>query len=56
MEDPEKILISMQDFVMALEECKKQQSFGVEEDELKNSLTGGLIPYSQEFMKIQQVG
>mmetsp|Transcript_15374 Transcript_15374/g.31189 ORF Transcript_15374/g.31189 Transcript_15374/m.31189 type:complete len:749 (-) Transcript_15374:166-2412(-) len=54
MEDPEKILINMQDFMMALEECKKQQSFGVEEDELKNNLTGGLIPYSQEFVKIQQ--
>eukprot|EP00471_Norrisiella_sphaerica_P003766 CAMPEP_0184491544 /NCGR_PEP_ID=MMETSP0113_2-20130426/20671_1 /TAXON_ID=91329 /ORGANISM="Norrisiella sphaerica, Strain BC52" /LENGTH=694 /DNA_ID=CAMNT_0026875957 /DNA_START=187 /DNA_END=2271 /DNA_ORIENTATION=+ len=53
MLDPEKILINMGDFENALEECKKQQSFGVEEEELKNDMLGGLIDYGAEYNKIQ---
>jgi len=54
MDDPEKILICMKDFMNALEECKKQQTFGVEEEDLKNDMLGGLIPYGAEFKTIQK--
>jgi len=53
MKDQDKILINMGDFMLALEECKKQQSFGVEEEDLKNDFLGGLINYGPEFNKIQ---
>ncbi|GAB5356713.1 hypothetical protein AAMO2058_000312800 [Amorphochlora amoebiformis] len=52
MTDPKNISVSMADFKRALEECKKSQGFGVEEDSLKNHMLGGLIKYGEVFNKI----
>mmetsp|Transcript_28479 Transcript_28479/g.48389 ORF Transcript_28479/g.48389 Transcript_28479/m.48389 type:complete len:417 (-) Transcript_28479:78-1328(-) len=54
MLDPEKIHISMEDFTQALHECKKSQSLGVEEDDLQNDISGGLIDYGDGYKKIKQ--
>lgn len=50
----EQMKVSMNDFLMALEEVKP--AFGVSEDDFKESFTGGIIPYNQRINIILKAG
>ncbi len=54
MGDAKQIQVRRGDFIRALEECKKQQAFGVEEDDLKNEVGSGLIDTGAPFALVQK--
>jgi len=52
--DPDKVTVSMEDFLNALDEVKP--AFGVSEGKLDESIKNGIIPYSEEFEQLYNTG